>query len=96
MQKSLLLRRVPQYCLSLIGCLIALSPSTQVVGDIARYQLQRQQQREEIQRRQDEATPDVCLQSPTLPKPAGYPTGETPCFVIRQLKLGGDEAERVR
>lgn len=85
---------IPRHSLSLIGCLISLPASAQISGDIADSQLQRQQQREEAQRRQDETTPDVRLESPTPPKPTGYPAGETPCFVIRELKLGGDEAER--
>jgi hemolysin activation/secretion protein len=93
MQKLIRSPRVPRHCLCLVGFLIVLPASAQVIGDIAGDQLQRQQQREEIQRRQDEATPDVRLESPTLPKPGRYPTGETPCFVIRQLRLGGGEAE---
>ena len=78
----------------LLGCLLTLPAFSQVSSELADIELQRQQQREEARRRLDEATPDVRLQSPMLPKPTGYPAGETPCFVIREVKLEGDEAGR--
>lgn len=93
MQKPIFLRHLPRQTLGLLGCFLAFPASSQVVGDVAENQLQRQQQREEAQRRQDESTPDVRLQAPSIPKPIGYPTGETPCFVIRQVKLEGEQAE---
>lgn len=79
--------------LGLIGCLLVSPAFSQQANDLADVQLQRQQQREEAQRRQDEDTPDVRLQAPVPPKPAGYPENETPCFVIRQVKFDGDAAE---
>ena len=78
----------------MLGCFLTLPTLAQVTDEVADNHLQRQQQREEAQRRQDEATPDVRLQVPVPPKPTGYPAGETPCFVIREVKLEGDEAER--
>ena len=96
MQKLIILRHVPRRYLGFLSCFLALPASPQVIGDLADNQLQRQQQREEAQRRQDEASPDVRLDSPMLPRATGYPAGETPCFVIREVKLEGDEAERFR
>lgn len=96
MQKLILLRRVPRRYLGLLGCFFAFPASAQVADNVADNQLQRQQQREEAQRRQDEAMPDVRLQSPVPPKPTGYPEGEAPCFAIRQVKLEGNEADGFR
>ena len=93
MQKSIFLCRAPRQSLGLLSFFLVFPASSQVISDVAENQLQRQQQREEAQRRQDEATPDVRLQAPLLPKPTGYPSEETPCFVIRQVKLEGDEAK---
>ena len=81
---------------SLLGCLLASPAFSQVINELADNQLQRQQQREEARRRQDEATPDVRLEAPTLSKPEGYPGGEKPCFLIRHVDIEGDEAERFR
>jgi hemolysin activation/secretion protein len=92
MQTSIFVRYLPRYSLGLLGCFFASPASSQVINDLAETQLQRQQQREEAQRRQDESTPDVRLQPSSVPKPTGYPTGETPCFVIRQVKLEGEQA----
>lgn len=81
--------------LGLFGCFLAFStfPAfAQQASDLADIQLQRQQQREEAQRRQDDATPDVRLQAPAPAEHAGYPENETPCFVIRLVKLEGDAA----
>lgn len=94
MQKLILSRRVPRHCLGLLGCFLAFPTSAQITDELGDNQLQRQQQREEAQRRQDDATPDVRLQVPVPPKPTGYPPGETPCFVIQEVKLEGDEADR--
>jgi hemolysin activation/secretion protein len=38
----------------------------------------------------------VRLEAPALSKPGAYNEGEKPCFVIRQVKLEGDEAEHFR
>lgn len=80
----------------LLGCLLASTAFSQTINELADNQLQRQQQREEARRRQDEATPDVRLDAPTLSKPDVYNEDEKPCFVIRHVELDGDEAERFR
>lgn len=94
MQKSIRLRRIRRRYLGLLGCFLAFPASPQVTEVAADNQLQRQRQREEAQRRQHEATPDVRLQGPISPQATGYPAGESPCFVIRQLKLEGNEPGR--
>jgi len=96
MRIFLLPSRLQSYLIGLSGCLLATSAHSQAINDLADNQLQRQQQREEARRRQDEAIPDVRLEAPTLPKPDGYNDDEKPCFVIRQVKLEGDEAEHFR
>jgi hemolysin activation/secretion protein len=96
MRKSISSLRVSRHCISLLGCLLATPAFSQTINDLAGDQLQRQQQREEARRRQDEATPDVRLEAPRLPESDGYPDGENPCFVIRQVKLDGDETEQFR
>lgn len=60
---------------------------------LAADELQRQQQREQAQRRQDEVVPDVRLQAAPPAFDSSYPA-ETPCFVIRNVQLDGDQAER--
>lgn len=79
--------------LGLFGCVLASSVFAQQTNDLADIQLQRQQQREAAQRRQDDDTPDVRLQAPISSRPAGYPDHETPCFVIRRVTLEGDAAD---
>jgi hemolysin activation/secretion protein len=96
MRISLSYLPIQPYYLGLVGCLIAAPAFSQTINDLADSQLQRQQQREEARRRQDDATPDVRLEAPASPKPGGYPEDEKPCFVIRQVNLEGDEAERFR
>lgn len=86
----------PRYCIGLFGCLLAIPTFSQTIDELANNQLQRQQQREEERRRQDEATPDVRLETPSPAKPGGFPEGEDPCFIIRHVKLEGDEAEYFR
>jgi hemolysin activation/secretion protein len=56
-------------------------------------ELQRNQQRIEQLRKQQEATPDV---SGTLTAPTRLrlPSGEAPCFTIRQLELQGQDASQ--
>jgi hemolysin activation/secretion protein len=92
----MLFSRVPRHYLGLLGCFLASPTYSQVISDLADNQLQRQQQREEARRRQDDATPDIRLDELVPAKPTGYPEGETPCFVIRQIMLEGDEAESFR
>jgi hemolysin activation/secretion protein len=94
MRKLAYFSPVSRHYLCLLGCLLTSPAFSQAIGDLADNQLQRQQQREEARRRQDEATPDVRLEKRVPPISTGYPEGETPCFVIRQVKLEGDEAER--
>jgi hemolysin activation/secretion protein len=83
-------------CVGLLSCLLAAPAFSQTINDLADNQLQRQQQREEARRRQDETTPDVRLEAPIPPKPGAYPEDEKPCFVIRDVKLEGDEAASFR
>jgi hemolysin activation/secretion protein len=83
--------------LTLVSCVVvpsALAQVTPAAPDLAAEQLRRQQQREELQRKQDEARPDVRLQAPVAAPADGYPTNEAPCFVIRSVELGGDDAAR--
>jgi hypothetical protein len=88
-------RSQPHYT-DLPGCLLATPAFPQTINGLADGQLQRQQQREEVRRRQDEATANVRLKAPVSSTPGGYTKGEKPCFVIRQVELDGDEAERFR
>jgi hemolysin activation/secretion protein len=96
MRKSFTSSRIQPHYIGLLGCLLATPAFPQTINDLADNQLQRQQQREDARRRQDEATPEVRLEAPASSTPGGYPEGEKPCFVIRQVKLEGDEAERFR
>lgn len=93
MQRTTSQSRVPQLGLGLLGCLLIPPAFPQDFNDLTAIQLQRQQQREEVQRRQDESAPDVRLQPPASPRPVGFPEGESPCFAIRRVKLEGDAAE---
>lgn len=79
--------------LPILGCLFAVPVAAQDINGIATGELQRQQQREQAQRRQDEAVPDVRLQAAPPAFDSNYPA-ETPCFVIRNVQLDGDHAER--
>jgi hemolysin activation/secretion protein len=86
--------RIPRQCVGILSCLLAAPAFSQAINDLADHQLQRQQQREEARRREDEATPDVRLETP-LPAPStGYPEGEAPCFTIQHVKLDGDDGDR--
>jgi hemolysin activation/secretion protein len=96
MRISLYGSRIHPCHLGLLGCLLATPAFSQTINDLADNQLQRLQQREDARRRQDEATPDVRLEAPALSTSSGYPEDEKPCFVIRQVMLEGDEAERFR
>src|SRR5438094_9225343 len=91
MRKSTLLPLIRPECLGLLGCLLAPPALSQVINDLADNQLQRQQQREDARRRLDEAAPDVRLETPAPSRPNGYPEGESPCFVIRQVMFHGDQ-----
>jgi len=58
-------------------------------------ELLRQRDRERVQREQLEARPDVRLEAPLADEGDGrLPANEPPCFLIRQLRLVGDAAER--
>ncbi|HAV37541.1 MAG TPA: hypothetical protein DCX52_14510 [Massilia sp.] len=93
MQRTTSQCRVPRFGLGLLGCLLITPAFSQDVSDLTAIQLQRQQQREDVQRRQDEATPDVRLQPPALPPEGEYPEGKSPCFTIEKVRLEGDAAE---
>jgi hemolysin activation/secretion protein len=80
--------------IGIISVLLTASAFGQQISGLADIQLQREQQREAAQRKQDEATPDVRLPIPAPRGPSAYPDGELPCFVIRQVKLEGEESER--
>jgi hemolysin activation/secretion protein len=77
----------------IVGCLLAPPVLAQDISGLATNELQRQQQREQVQRRQDEAVPDVRLQAVPPAIEGSYPD-ETPCFVIRTIKLDGEQARR--
>lgn len=56
---------------------------------------QRQQQRDELLRKQQQPSPDVRLQTPEQPKASDrIPASETPCFPIQGIELQGDEGSR--
>ncbi|HUH89580.1 MAG TPA: ShlB/FhaC/HecB family hemolysin secretion/activation protein [Lysobacter sp.] len=57
-------------------------------------ELRRQQERARNLREQQEVTPDVRLQAEKAVLPDRFPSGESPCFVIQQVVLDGDEADR--
>lgn len=62
--------------------------------DRASQELLRQQEREQVLRRQQEQTPDVRLQ-PSLSAASGrLPNEESPCFRIDRILLTGEYAER--
>lgn len=94
MLRSLPLLRRPVPIVGVISLIFSAPAFSQQVSGLADIQLQREQQREEAQRRQDEASPDIRLQRPAPRRPSGYPEGESPCFTIRQVKLDGAQAER--
>lgn len=64
--------------------------------DSAAQELLRQQERERVLREQQEAAPDVRLQRPVGVEPDRIPREESPCFVIREIRLEGDQADRFR
>jgi hemolysin activation/secretion protein len=65
----------------------------QTQADIAAQQLQRQQQREKAQSdKAEEQRPDVRLPRAASTGQTSYPADETPCFPIRHIELGGDDA----
>jgi hemolysin activation/secretion protein len=83
----------PRNSFLVLGCLFASQVFSQDLSGLSSNELQRQQQREDAQRRQDETRPDVRLQAPAPASTAAYPI-ETPCFVIRTVKLDGEQAGR--
>lgn len=84
---------VPRAGALALGCVFLGPAFAQDFSGLASSELQRQQQREAAQRRQDEATPDVRLQGKETAPLAGFPA-ESPCFVIRTVDLDGDLAQR--
>lgn len=80
-----------RHSIGVLLCLLAGPVFSQVTNDAADKLLQRQRQREEAQRLQQEATTDVHLAAPTSAVLPGYPDGETPCFVIREVRFDGDQ-----
>ncbi|MGC4060790.1 MAG: ShlB/FhaC/HecB family hemolysin secretion/activation protein [Aquabacterium sp.] len=56
---------------------------------------QRQQQRDELLRKQQQPTPDVRLQTSEPSKASDHiPASETPCFPIKGIELQGDDSGR--
>jgi hypothetical protein len=76
---------MPRNCILILGCLFVSHAFAQDLSGLSSSELQRQQQREDAQRRQDEARPDVRLQPASAAPVSAYPP-ETPCFVIRTVK----------
>ena len=62
--------------------------------DNAAQELRRQQERERLLREQQETAPDVRLRITPEESAQTLPENETPCFVIAQIRLEGDEAQR--
>ena len=76
--------------LAACGPLAAQAPA----GDApATREMQRQQERERLQREQIEQEPDVHLKPPPATvQDAGLPEGESPCMRIDHIRLAGDDA----
>ncbi|GBG14019.1 ABC transporter substrate-binding protein [Novimethylophilus kurashikiensis] len=63
-------------------------------SDTSAQELLRQQERQRELRKEMEPERDVRLPQPSsTPSSTQIPLGETPCFVIHQIRLEGDEAE---
>lgn len=78
----------------LAGMALPLAAQTINVPDVAAQELLRQQERERLQRKQQEQ-PDV-----RLPRPSAgdgrFPASESPCFPISLIQLTGDSAARFK
>jgi hemolysin activation/secretion protein len=68
--------------------------TVQAATDTSAQELLRQQERQRELRKEMEPERDVRLPQPSsTPSSTQIPTDETPCFVIHQIQLQGDEAE---
>ncbi|MGW8305456.1 MAG: ShlB/FhaC/HecB family hemolysin secretion/activation protein [Achromobacter pulmonis] len=76
---------------SLLLFMVSASAQTQAG---AAQELLRQQERERILRKQQEATPSVRAQPARAPSPDLLPRDETPCFPIGRIRLDGEDARR--
>lgn len=76
---------------SLLLFMVSASAQTQAG---AAQELLRQQERERILRKQQEAAPNVRARSPHAPSPDLLPRDETPCFPIGRIRLDGEDAQR--
>lgn len=65
-------------------------------SDQAEQEFLRQQERERALRERQEARPDVRLPRPEEDRTARLPAAESPCFVIREIRLHGEDADRFR
>ena len=77
-------------------CLLALTDRFSFAADLGDQEIQRQQELER-QRRQEreDARPEVNLQPESLPAAnLDYPENESPCFLIREIRLEGDSADK--
>lgn len=73
--------------------IFSVSAQAQSQADLAAQQLQRQQQREKAQNdKAEEQRPDVRLPRAQSTDSTAYPLNEKPCFPIRHIELGGDNA----
>lgn len=76
---------------SLLLFMVSASAQTQAG---AAQELLRQQERERILRKQQEAAPSVRAQPARAPSPDLLPRDETPCFPIGRIRLDGEDARR--
>lgn len=76
---------------SLLLFMVSASAQTQAG---AAQELLRQQERERILRKQQEAAPSVRAQPARAPSPDLLPRDETPCFPIGRIRLDGEDAGR--
>jgi len=90
-------RQIP-ICATLLYAIffsISLAAQTLNVPDTAAQELLRQQERERLLRKQQEAAPDV-----RLPRPVGaverFPESESPCFPISAIQMSGESAARFK
>lgn len=77
----------------LLSCVLYAEPALAQQIDPAQ-ELLRQQERERALRQRQESSPDVRLQTQNSDAANRLPSEESPCFIIRQIVLSGDQADR--
>lgn len=88
------LRLVAIVVLSSVLPLTCAAQQAQTLSDIDAREQQLQQERERAQREKQEQTPDVRLQALAAQEQARLPENESPCFLINQITLIGEAADK--